>query len=89
MPRDNVQGVSVEVGDRRVTLGGVELRYTQPEARETIERLERMPGDGDIRILVSHRPGAVKLLSEDSRIDLVAVLPQSDSLDLFTGRPIF
>ena len=57
--------------DRRVTIGGVELRYDTPEARRVIGELERSAGNDDIRILVSHRPDVVDLLGADSRLDLV------------------
>lgn len=63
--------VRVPVGDRQVTIGGVELDVNAPAARETVERLEHDPGEGDVRILVAHRPDAVLDLSPRSRIDLV------------------
>ncbi len=61
----------VAYADRLVTIGGVELRYDTPEAHQVISELERSAGHDDIRILVSHRPDVVELLSAGSRVDLV------------------
>ena len=63
--------VAVEIGDRRLTIGGLELAVDAPGARRTMRQLETAPGDGDIRILVTHLPDAVLLMEPDSRIDLV------------------
>jgi uncharacterized protein len=63
--------VQLTIGDRRVTIGGIELDYGAPAALETIRQLESAPGDDDIRILLAHRPDAVLNLSERSRIDVV------------------
>ena len=63
--------IQVTVGDRRLTLGGLELAVNSSEARRTIRQLETAPGHGDIRILMAHRPDAALLLEPDSRIDLV------------------
>lgn len=59
------------IGDRRITIGGVELHRHSPQARAIHTRLERAPAAGDVRILLSHRPDAVLDLSPDSRVDLV------------------
>jgi predicted MPP superfamily phosphohydrolase len=60
---------------RDVTIGGVSLAIRDPEqsspARDTVRALEASPGDGDLRILLSHAPDAVYALSKDSRVDLV------------------
>lgn len=63
---------TVTIGDRRVTIGGVELRYDRPDALRVASRLETEEGDGDIRILLSHRPDSALGLEPGSRIDLVA-----------------
>lgn len=62
---------SVFIGDRRLTIGGVEIDYTSPRARAIIARLEGGEDTGDIRLLLSHRPDVVLELSWNSRIDLV------------------
>jgi len=59
------------VGERRITIGGVELDTTTRGATETIDALESEPGDEDIRILVAHRPDVAFRLSARSRVDLV------------------
>jgi predicted MPP superfamily phosphohydrolase len=64
--------VRVTAGDRRLTIGGVEMDYRSPRARETIDQLESDGGRGDIRILLSHRPDVMLELRRSSRIDLVA-----------------
>ena len=62
--------VRVSVGDRRLSIGGVELDYTSTGARATVRQLDEAPGDGDIRILVAHRPDVALGLRPGSRIDL-------------------
>ncbi|MCG8405022.1 MAG: metallophosphoesterase [Phycisphaerales bacterium] len=62
--------VRVAVGDRDVTIGGLELEYTST-ARAAVRRLLDVPGDGDIRILLAHRPDIVSKLPNGSKIDLV------------------
>ncbi|MFO0954347.1 MAG: metallophosphoesterase [Isosphaeraceae bacterium] len=63
--------VHVRVGGRRVTIGGVELRYDSTEARAVVDRLESDEGEGDVRVLLAHRPDVVLGLRPGSRIDLV------------------
>jgi predicted MPP superfamily phosphohydrolase len=65
------QTVELNIGDRRVRIGGVELDPRTPAARETIRQLEAAPGDEEICILLSHRPDAVFEMSDHSRIDVV------------------
>ncbi|WP_406695995.1 metallophosphoesterase [Singulisphaera sp. Ch08] len=60
----------IKIGDQDVTIGGVELDPSTGRARETIQTLETEPGDGDIRILVAHRPDVALGLKRRSRIDL-------------------
>ena len=62
--------VRVNVGDRPLSIGGVELDYTSTGARATVRQLDEAPGDGDIRILVAHRPDVALGLRPGSRIDL-------------------
>lgn len=63
--------VRLEVGDRRVTLGGVELQYANRPAQEVVEQLEAAEGEDDLRILLAHRPDVALGLAQESRIDLV------------------
>jgi predicted MPP superfamily phosphohydrolase len=63
--------VRVDVGDRHVTIAGVELDFATGQAREAMDRLESGIGEGDIRILVAHRPDVALGLRPRSRIDLV------------------
>jgi uncharacterized protein len=58
------------VGDRRVTVGGVEIAYWSRAAGQTLAGLERTRGQNDVRIALAHRPDAVRRLSEDTRVDL-------------------
>jgi uncharacterized protein len=61
----------VSVGDRPITIGGLELAYRSPGALATIRELERAKGRSDLRILVAHRPDAAMELTNESRVDLV------------------
>jgi predicted MPP superfamily phosphohydrolase len=61
---------TVEVGDRRVTIGGVALDYRGPTARALVDRLEATPGEDDLRILLAHRPDVALGLRPGSRVDL-------------------
>jgi predicted MPP superfamily phosphohydrolase len=63
--------VSTRVGDRRITIAGIEKHYTSPDARATARTLEARRGRGDVRILLAHRPDVVLRQKSDSRIDLV------------------
>jgi predicted MPP superfamily phosphohydrolase len=65
------QIVQTEVRGRIVTIGGTELEYETPAAVQVAADLEAMPGDDDIRILLSHRPDAVYNLGPAPRTDLV------------------
>ena len=66
------EAVRVRLGSRRLTIGGVALKYDTAEARALIERLETdEEGEGDVRILLSHRPDVALGLRPGSRIDLV------------------
>jgi uncharacterized protein len=63
--------VQVEVGDRRVTIAGVDLDFTTGPARSAVDRMETGTAEGDVRILLAHRPDVVLGLRPKSRIDLV------------------
>jgi uncharacterized protein len=63
---------TTRVGDRRLTIGGVQLAYWRPAAREFARRFERLPAARDVRILVAHRPDVVLGLRPSTRVDLVA-----------------
>jgi uncharacterized protein len=60
----------VSVGDRRVSIAGIELAYWSRKAGRTLAELERRGGQGDVRIALAHRPDVVRRLPPDSRVDL-------------------
>ncbi|HUU85682.1 MAG TPA: metallophosphoesterase [Phycisphaerae bacterium] len=60
-----------EVGDRWLTIGGVQLAHRREAARRVVGELEWAPWTADIRILLSHAPDVMLGLAPDSRIDLV------------------
>ena len=62
--------VALDHGDRRIVLGGVDLAFDSPRAREVLRRLEDDPGD-DVRLLVAHVPDVAYALRVPSRVDLV------------------
>jgi uncharacterized protein len=61
----------VEIRGRRLTIGGIELRYDSGAAHGLIDHLENDAGDDDVRILLAHRPDTALGLKPKSRIDLV------------------
>ena len=61
----------VGVRGRELTVGGVELRYRSRAARAISNALETEEGDGDIRILLAHRPDVAFQLASPSRVDIV------------------
>jgi hypothetical protein len=61
----------VSVGGRRLWIGGVELAYGSDEAAAAINELSGAGVDGDLRVLVSHRPDAGYFVGDSGRIDLV------------------
>lgn len=63
---------TLKVKDRLITLSGIPLQYWEPQNKAYIEQVERMPDQGDIRLMVAHRPGATltSMPQADSRIDL-------------------
>ncbi|HWE35553.1 MAG TPA: metallophosphoesterase [Isosphaeraceae bacterium] len=62
---------SVAIGDRVVTVCGVELDWRRMPGRMAMERLEYEGDEDDIRILLAHRPDPVLGLARRSRVDLV------------------
>jgi predicted MPP superfamily phosphohydrolase len=56
---------------RPITIGGVELDVRKPAAQRFLDRFQAIPGDGDIRLLVTHWPDAVLQLARPTRVDLV------------------
>lgn len=62
----------VQLGDRRLLIGGVELKYASEAAQHLVREMETLPWTDDIRILLTHRPDVALGLSNRSRIDLVA-----------------
>ena len=63
--------VRTRVRGRSVTIAGLELHPSSPAASGAVRELERAPGEGDVRIVLAHRPDAVFLLEPRSRVDLV------------------
>lgn len=63
--------VQTRVKDHVVTIGGSELNYRSRAASRMIRQLDELPGQGDLRILLSHRPDVALELNPESRIDLV------------------
>ncbi len=68
--RDEI--VRTGVRDREVTIGGLDIDVSTPQATRTIEELQNTPGSGDVRLLLSHRPDSVLRLAPGTRVDLVA-----------------
>ena len=62
--------VRVEVRDRVLRIAGTRLTYDSRAADTVRRRLDAMPEDGSIRILLSHRPDTVSSLPPSSRVDL-------------------
>ena len=60
----------MRVGDRRVAIAGLNRDYWEPAAGRVARRLESAPGGGEVRLLLAHRPDAVRLLSRHTRVDL-------------------
>jgi predicted MPP superfamily phosphohydrolase len=63
---------TIRVGDRTVELGGVRLRFWEPEQQAFVRRFEALPGDRAVRILIAHRPDTALQLAHGTRVDLVA-----------------
>ena len=62
---------TTRVAGRRVTIGGLQVNWETAAARRVYRRLERGLGQGDVRLLLAHRPDAALTLRERSRVDLV------------------
>ena len=58
------------VRGRDLTIGGIRLNWRSEPARRVIAQLEDAPGDGDVRILLAHRPDAGLTLARGTRVDL-------------------
>jgi uncharacterized protein len=84
--------VDVTVGDREIRIGGIlnPDDYDYDDTNTVVRQLEDAPEDGTIRILMSHRPDVVNVLSDDSRIDLtVAGHTHGGQIVLpFAGPPV-
>jgi predicted MPP superfamily phosphohydrolase len=61
----------VSVNGRNLTIGGVQLAYKSDPSEALVRRLETDDGDGDIRIIVAHRPDVALGLRPGSRVDVV------------------
>ncbi|MDQ3608021.1 MAG: phosphohydrolase [Actinomycetota bacterium] len=93
----DAETATITVGDRRLTIGGVGLRYRSAGARDVVSRLERASGDDDVRLLLAHRPDTAFLLPPRPRTDLVVAghthggqvaLPFVGPLMAFTDVPL-
>lgn len=62
------ESIQIRLGDRLLTLLG--LGESEASYRALVD-FEDEPGDGDIRLVLSHMPRAVMELRRDSRVDLV------------------
>jgi len=62
---------ATRVGDRELSIAGLELRHWTGAARRAVAAFERRPGRGDVRIVLAHRPDPVLRLTPASRVDLV------------------
>ncbi len=58
-------------GGRRITIIGTELDPDSPHIQRLLSRFKGDGDDGDIRILVAHRPDVATVIPKDVRIDLV------------------
>jgi predicted MPP superfamily phosphohydrolase len=68
--RDGI--VRFEYAGRRIAIGGLDLDHDRTAAGQRVVAELEAPGDeGELRILVAHRPDALWALHENSRIDLV------------------
>jgi predicted MPP superfamily phosphohydrolase len=63
--------VRTTIHGRAVTIGGTELSPRSVGAVRTVQRLGRSPEQGDVRILLAHRPDAALNVTPEDRIDLV------------------
>ena len=65
------QVARVTVGDRRLAIGGVELRFDTGAAQDVVRELEAVGDRDEIRIILGHRPDVALTLRPESRVDLV------------------
>jgi predicted MPP superfamily phosphohydrolase len=63
--------VEASVRDRKVRVCGVDLAFASRAARDALHAIETEPGDGDVRIVVAHRPDVLFALPRRSRTDLI------------------
>ena len=62
--------VRIDVGERQLLVGGLQLEFAAPGAQRVRDELLAEPDDGAITIQLSHRPDAVLELPTTSRVDL-------------------
>lgn len=80
--------VTIEVAGQRVHLGGISVRFRDPSAQATIDELARID-NGDLRILVSHRPDAAFHVPEGGVELVVAGHTHGGQVAIpFVGPPI-
>ena len=63
--------VHTRVGDRALAIAGQRLAYWRSDAAAVARRLENAPGNGDVRLLLAHRPDTALRIDRGSRLDLV------------------
>jgi predicted MPP superfamily phosphohydrolase len=63
--------VRTRAAGRDVTIGGIRVNWRTAKARRVYAALEREPARGDVRLLLAHRPDAVRELRRGTRVDLV------------------
>jgi predicted MPP superfamily phosphohydrolase len=63
--------VEGSVRDRHVRVCGVDLAFASRRAREVLRAIETESSEGDVCIVVAHRPDVIGALSHRSRVDLV------------------
>ncbi len=80
--------VTTEVRGQTVHVGGISVRYREPSAQAAIDDLAARD-DGELRLLVSHRPDAAYHVPEDGLDLLVAGHTHGGQVALpFIGPPI-
>jgi uncharacterized protein len=52
----------VRLGDRRIAIAGIERSFWTGVAEATVAALERPPSRTDVRLLLTHRPDALRLI---------------------------
>jgi predicted MPP superfamily phosphohydrolase len=61
----------VQIGDRELTIAGVNAAWYDEDAKRLIHEVESTTGVTDFRIVLSHYPDVIERLASGSRVDLV------------------